>query len=174
MEKKSRAAGVALLGMLFALALALSVLEGFLPALVPVPGIKPGLSNIVVMYCVFLLGARQAFLLAVLKAGFVLLVRGGVSGCLSFCGGVASVAVMLLLLRVSRRRFSYAAIGMAGAVIHNLAQLAAASLILRTGGLMLWYLPALVLSGMVMGFFTASLLRALMPFFERHGRRPEG
>lgn len=69
------------LGLLFALALILSFLEGLLPP-VPFlpPGVKPGLSNIVTMYCLLYLGAGQALLLAVLKAGVACITRGITAG----------------------------------------------------------------------------------------------
>ena len=50
------------------------------------------------MYCLFCMGKREAFLLAGLKAFFVLLTRGLVGACLSLSGGLLSVAMMLLLL----------------------------------------------------------------------------
>ncbi|MEG1017881.1 MAG: Gx transporter family protein, partial [Oscillospiraceae bacterium] len=46
-----------MMGMLFALAIALSYLENMLPPIAgAVPGIKLGLSNIVTMYCLFIEG----------------------------------------------------------------------------------------------------------------------
>ena len=48
---------LALMGLLFALAMALSFLESLLPALPMLPpGIRLGLSNIVTMYALFVLG----------------------------------------------------------------------------------------------------------------------
>lgn len=162
MRIRGAAGGTAQMGLLFALAVALSALEGLLPSLVPVPGIKPGLSNVVTMYCVFALGARKAFTLAALKALFVLLVRGVSGALLSLTGGLLSVTVMVVLATCLDARLSYGAVSMAGAIAHNLGQLAAASLLLRLPALW-YYLPALAGSGVVMGLLTAALLRAVMP-----------
>ena len=90
-----RAARVARMGLLFALALALSFFESTLSGWIPVPGIKLGLSNIVTMYCLFCLGWREAYTLTALKSLFVLLVRGMVGAALSLSGGLLSVTVML-------------------------------------------------------------------------------
>ena len=89
----------ALLGMLFALAMALSFLESTLtPVLGLMPAIKIGLSNIVVMYALLMLGRRPAFLLVLLKAGFAFLVRGATAGFLSLCGGGLSFFTFCVLL----------------------------------------------------------------------------
>ena len=68
-QKQSPAVRVAYMGLLFALAMALSFLESLIP-LPPVypAGFKLGLSNIVTMYCLFFLGAKDAYLLATLKS----------------------------------------------------------------------------------------------------------
>ena len=167
MRKNNPAAQVAFMGLLFALAIALSVLESWLPAFIAVPGIKLGLSNIVVMYCVFLLGASGAFTLAVLKALFVLFTRGLIAAALSGAGGAASICVMLLLISMQKHTASYSLISMAGAVAHNMGQLALAALLLGTGRIMLYYLPVLFFSGLIMGMLTAVLLRAVMPYFSK-------
>ena len=93
--QKSRRA--AQLGMLFALAIALSFAESAIaPLLGLMPAIKLGLSNIVVMYALLGLGRKQAAALAVLKALFAFLTRGFTAGALSFLGGACSLAVMML------------------------------------------------------------------------------
>lgn len=59
---------IALSGLLFALAMALSFIEGTLVIPGLAPGMKLGLANIVVMYALFFMGARQALYLDLLKA----------------------------------------------------------------------------------------------------------
>ena len=67
---------IALSGLLFALAMALSFIEGTLVIPGLLPGMKLGLANIVVMYALFFMGPRQALVLDILKALFVFLVSG--------------------------------------------------------------------------------------------------
>lgn len=65
---------VALMGLLFALSVVLSFLEGTLTPLLGLPpGVKLGLANVVVMYALFFLGRGSAFTLVLLKSFFVLL-----------------------------------------------------------------------------------------------------
>lgn len=153
---------IALTGLMLALAIALSYLESLLPA-VGIPGVKLGLSNTVTMYCLFFLGPAPAFTVALLKSGFVLLTRGAIAGLLSVSGGLCSVAAMLGIIRL---KGSYGIASITGAIAHNLAQLAVVRLML--GSIYAWYyLPALVISGVVMGSITALVLKLVMPALER-------
>lgn len=83
------------------------------------PGVKLGLSNIVTMYCVFFLGWRQAYTLAVLKGSFALLTRGFTAACMSTAGGLVSVTVMLLLILPKKLDLSYTLISVLGSLGHN-------------------------------------------------------
>ncbi|MEA4911389.1 MAG: Gx transporter family protein [Oscillospiraceae bacterium] len=154
---------VAFMGLLVALAITLSYIEALVPSFIPVPGVKLGLSNIATMYCLFFVGAPSALLLAVLKSAFVLLTRGVTAGALSLAGGLLSVGVMALATALHA---SKGLASVAGAVFHNLGQLAAAYLLLRTATV-LYYAPVLILSGVVMGVLTASALRLLLPALQR-------
>lgn len=98
----SKTHSIALSGLLFALAMALSFIEGTLVIPGLLPGMKLGLANIVVMYALFFMGPKQALVLDILKALFVFLVSGWTAGFLSLCGGLLSLLVMWLLYYHSR------------------------------------------------------------------------
>lgn len=156
---------IALLGVLFALAIVLSIIEGFIPIPIPVPGVRLGLANIVVMFALFQLNKRDALGLTILKAGFVAVTRGAVAGALSFSGGLFALGIMALLLVALKEKTTYLLISIAGAVFHNIGQILAASVILE---IFLWpYLPVLLLSGIVTGFATSVLLKLTSPVFLR-------
>ena len=112
---------LALMGLLFALAMALSFLESLLPALPMLPpGIRLGLSNIVTMYALFVLGPVSGYTIAVLKSLFVLLTRGAVAAAMSASGGIASVTVMLLLSLLPGIRRQYLLLSVFGGAAHQL------------------------------------------------------
>jgi len=116
-----KARQTALLGMLFALSMALSFLESMLtPFLGLMPAMKLGLSNIVVMYAVLFLNRRSALYLVLLKALFALLTRGVTAGFLSLCGGALSLAVFCLLLALPFTITGYI-FSVSGALAHNCA-----------------------------------------------------
>ena len=160
---------IALSGLLFALAMALSFAESAIaPMLGLMPGVKIGLANIVVMYALFFMGAKQALSLALLKSFFVLLTRGVVAGFLSLCGGLLSLLVMWALFRLFGKHITYFILSVCGALAHNVGQLIGASIVLSSA-LALTYAPVLIISGLAMGFVTSSSLSALLPALGRMG-----
>lgn len=150
-------------GALSALALVLGYIETFIPLPVPVPGIKLGLGNIAVLCALMLLDVKSAFLVAVVKvlaAGFLfgnpLMMLYSAGGTLLACGG------MIALSRIPG--LSVVLIAIVGAMLHNVGQLAVASLILGTE--LVWYaLPVLliaaVLTGAVTGWAAQQAIRVL-------------
>ena len=167
-RKESKAHHVALSGLLFALAMALSFIEGSLVIPGLLPGMKLGLANIVVMYALFFMGARQALILDVLKALFVFLVSGATAGFLSLCGGLLSLLVMWLLYDCCPVRPTWFILSVCGALAHNIGQLLGASVILSTA-ISLYYAPVMLVLGLVMGMLTSVTLRALLPALGRLG-----
>ncbi|MFU0833820.1 MAG: putative membrane protein [Oscillospiraceae bacterium] len=155
-----------LTALLFAAALVMTIVEYQVPIPMPVPGIKLGLSNIVVMYSLFFLHKRDAIMLAVLKSLFVFLTRGFIAGLLSFSGGILSILVMILCMEIFREKISYLMISIVGAVFHNFGQIAVVSLLYTN--LLLWsYFPVLLVSAVITGSATSTLLRITLPALKR-------
>ena len=168
---------IALSGLLFALAMALSFIEGTFTIPGLLPGMKLGLANIVVMYALFFMGPRQALILDVLKALFVFLVSGFTAGFLSLCGGLLSLAVMWVLYYLLPVRPTWFILSVCGALAHNVGQLLGAGVIISSS-LSLYYAPVMLVLGLVMGALTSVTLRALLPAlgkmgFNTHENRPE-
>ena len=154
------------LALMLSMIFVLSALEGMFP---PLPyHMRFGLSNVVTMYALFFIGARAAFTLAGLKSLSVLLMRGFIAGLLSLSGGVLSLLVIALLAAVWRNA-SYFLLSVAGAITHNMAQLAAASW-LTSSSLLLSLFPVMILTGILAGSLTAALLRVVMPLFKTNSR----
>ena len=153
---------IALSGLLFALAMALSFIEGTLTIPGLLPGMKLGLANIVVMYALFFMGPRQALVLDVLKALFVFLVSGFTAGFLSLCGGLLSLLVMAVLYYVVPVRPTWFILSVCGALAHNVGQLLGAGVIISSS-LSLYYAPVMLVLGLVMGALTSITLKALLP-----------
>jgi Predicted membrane protein len=156
-----------LTALLFAMALILSIVESSMPPLiVSVPGVKFGLSNIVVMYALFFVGKKEAFIIATLKAFFVFITRSLVAALLSFCGGMLSILIMCFLIYIFKDKISYLLLSVNGAVFHNIGQFIAITVIYTN--LYLWvYLPVLLISGVLAGIATATLLKFIMPALKR-------
>lgn len=161
--------GLVLSGLLFAIAIVLSIAENSLPSIfIAVPGVKLGLSNIAVMYALFFLKKRQAFSIAILKAIFVFITRGLVAGFLSFSGGILSLIIMSMIIIVFKEKVSYLLISIVGAVAHNIGQIFAISVILTQ--VYIWaYLPVLLITGVLAGIATSTLLKFILPAFKKLG-----
>ncbi|NLW17078.1 MAG: Gx transporter family protein [Firmicutes bacterium] len=163
----STARRIVFLGIMIALALALHVAERALPLpVLPVPGVKLGLANIVTLTAIFILPLPEITLLVVGRTILATAFGGGLSSFLfSLTGGLFSMLVMYLLVHRASNWVSLPAISVVGAVFHNLGQLLVAALIVRTLGIFL-YLPLLLLSagltGLAVGFTTLVLLRSLL------------
>ena len=165
-KKTGPAWEAALMGMLFAMAMALSFAESMLPVLPMLPpGFKLGLSNIITMYALFMLGTRKGFTIAVMKSFFVLLTRAPMAAFMSLCGGLLSVVCMALCARVRWLRGDYMLLSVIGALAHNFGQLLAS--VAYTSTVMFYYLPVLVVSGVIMGVITGVVLRVVVPHINK-------
>lgn len=158
-----KARAVATLGILTAVALILGYLEQ-LVALSPVPGVKLGLSNTVLLYALYLLDARSAWLLMALKVTLTSLLFSGPFALLfSLAGGVASLAAMSLLRRV--RDVGIVGVSVVGAAVHNLAQLVVAAFLVETRAT-LSLLPILLLSALAAGVVTGAIAKTVFPLLK--------
>ena len=163
----SKTKQITLSALLFALAMALSFIEGSITFPGLLPGMKLGLANIVIMYALFFMGARQALFLDLLKALFVFLVTGPTAGFLSLCGGLLSLLVMWALYSLPRQP-TWFILSVCGALGHNIGQLIGAGFVLGSA-LSLYYAPVMLVLGLVMGGLTAMTLRAMLPALKRLG-----
>ena len=137
------------LALTISFALILSYIESRIPALVAIPGIKVGLANIAVIFALYKFGAKEAILVSILRILLVSMMFGSpVSMIYSIAGAVLSLGSMILLKRLTPLR--EVTISVVGGVMHNLGQIATASLMLSTN-VVAYYLPFLILSGTIAG-----------------------
>ena len=157
------------MSLMLELTIVLTTLESMLPPLpFAPPGIRLGLANVVTMYVLFFVGKKHAFLLIVLKSIFVMLTRGILAGVLSATGGVLSALVIVLLLLIPKRT-SYLLLSSAGAMAHNFGQIAAASIILSTNILAIYW-PLIIIFGVVLGCITGKVLEIVIPHLGKIGK----
>lgn len=136
-------------GMLIALAFIFSYLESLLPLQLPVPGMKLGLANIVVVMALYCWGEKEAFVLSAVRILLVSLTFGNMAAMIySLAGGALSLLMMIVVRRM--KWFDTVGVSIVGGVFHNVGQIVVAIVILETQKL-LYYLPVLVVSGVVTG-----------------------
>lgn len=158
---------LAVTGILGALALAFSFAEKFLIAALPLPmGVKPGFSNIIVMFACGSLGLIPSLSIAVIKAFFSMLLSGWISGIISLGGGLLSVLTMYAAIRLAKGRLSYTGISVLSSCMHNMGQLTVAAFISGTF-LFSGYAPVLLISGVIFGAVTGTIMNIILPYLNR-------
>jgi len=145
----SRTKTTAQYGLLVALALILSWVESLVPAFFAVPGMKLGLTNLVVVAALYLMGSKSALSINLLRVFLVSILFGNmISLAYSAAGGLLSGIVMILLKKSGR--FGIVSVSIAGGVAHNVGQILVAMALLGTKSLA-WYLLILWVSGLAAG-----------------------
>lgn len=140
---------VATIGMMIALAFVLNYVETLIPINIGIPGVKLGISNIVVIFSLYTLGSATAFFIAIIRIVLCGLTFGSISSMIySLAGGLLSYIIMFLLKKTDR--FSIYGISVAGGISHNFGQIIMAIIILQTK-LLIYYYPVLLLSGSIAG-----------------------
>ena len=151
-------------GVFLALALILGYVESLIPFYFGIPGVKLGLTNLVIVLFLYSCGAGQALLLScarVFLAGF--LFGNMYSIIYSLAGGVLSLAVMALMKRSGK--FSIAGVSIGGGIFHNVGQILVAMAVVENVSIA-YYLPVLLVSGVVTVFLigiAASEVRKRLP-----------
>jgi heptaprenyl diphosphate synthase len=152
-----------LLAFLTATACSIHVFESLVMRLLPLPFIRIGLSNIIVMYLLLKKQEWQAVVVAVSKS----LIGGAVTftlltpaTLLSLCGGLAAILAMLAAIKL-RIGFSEYGISVSGALAHNLTQLVLVQAVVLPGTRVFVLTPLLLVLALFSGMLTAWVLIAV-------------
>lgn len=139
----------AYLGLCLALALICSYVEALVPIPIGIPGVKLGLTNVVIVGILYLSNWRDAALVSfarVLLAGFFF---GSLYSILySLAGALLSLIVMVVIKRTEKLHLI--SVSAAGGIAHNVGQFLVAALVVENYRI-LYYLPVLFLVGMATG-----------------------
>jgi len=148
---------------LAAAAIGLTLAEAAIP--LPLPGVKPGLANIVTLVVLYRYGWRMAAWVAGLRIVAGALALGQFltpAFLLSLSGGVASLLLLALASRLPARWFGPVGLSLLAAFAHIGAQLLLVDTWLLPGtsilGLLPLFLSAAWITGLVNGFAAAHLL----------------
>ena len=164
-RNKLTARDVAYMGVLAALAVIMAYVEYRIPINIGIPGIKLGLSNIVIVFTLYFYGPLGAAAVALVKVLVMGLLFGNfISALYSLAGAALSLIVMIILKKTGK--FSCFAVSAAGGMFHNVGQILTAALILRSASVF-YLLPILMavgeLTGAVIGILAQLVLKRLKP-----------
>ena len=145
--------------LLITMAALLGYVESLFPPIVPVPGIKLGLANAVVMFVLYADSGKSAWTVSMLKVILCSVLFGTATSFIySLCGGALSLAVMLLAKRV--KIFSVSGVSSIGGIFHNLGQLVCAYFFVGKGAIL--YIPVLSVSGAVCGVLIGVMVQLIL------------
>jgi len=158
-------------GILISIALVLSLAEKWFPLglVVPLPGIKLGLANVVTMFALFYSGWKSAFIIAAIRSILASLFYGGIiSLALSLAGGLLALLIMVIMKKRYGKWFSLIGVSIGGAVAHNVGQVAMAALIMKSPAVF-YYLAVLLVTGVITGVLTGTVALYLFEKLRRIG-----
>lgn len=159
--KKSSVTELTLCAILISMALVLSYIERFIPLqmVIPLPGIKLGLANVVTLMALFFLGKKDAFTILILRCILGSIFGGGISGlAFSMTGGLFSMIIMCIFK--SFKGISIYGVSVLGAAAHNIGQILVA--VLWMGSVyVIGYLPYLLIVSVFTGMATGSVCRGV-------------
>lgn len=139
----------AFLSSMLTFALILSYIESLIPFPFGIPGMKLGLTNLLVVLILYRYSAQEALLVNVariLLSGF--LFGNGYAILYSLAGGILSLCFMTFLKRTGK--FSVLSISASGGVFHNLGQLFVAAVTVSNYRIA-YYAPILMVCGCLTG-----------------------
>ena len=151
-------------------ALIIFVVESLIPPVLPVPGFKLGLANAVTLAALYILGPAETFWILVTRIILGNLFTGQlISMIYSFSGGILCYTVTVVLKRFFKENTIWA-LGVVGAVFHNIGQVACASVILRNTS-MIYYGIILCAVACVTGSFTGLCAQYVIKEIKHHDKR---
>lgn len=155
------------LSLLSAFAIVIYIVEAQIPVLVPIPGVKLGLSNMVSLSTLLIFGPVEALIVVTLRIVLGSLLTGSISALFfSLAGGLVSNLGMIGLYLLFKKHISIWVISIMGAILHNIGQLFIAALIIQNMKIY-YYLPILLISGVITGFFVGIGSHFILQHFNR-------
>lgn len=153
-------------GLLIALAFLLSYIECLIPFPMLVPGMKVGLANIVIIFAMYVMNAKSAAILSLIRILLVSFTFGNLYSLMySVAGAVLSLLIMILLKKM--QSFSVIGVSLAGAVMHNIGQVIVAAVTIDSVDIM-YILPILtivaVVTGIVIGLVSSIVIKRLQTY----------
>ena len=141
------------LSMLTAAALIIFIVELRFPDILPVPGVKLGLANIITVYAVYRFSGKEVFLMVLTRVILGAVFSTNLSALIySLAGALLCLAGMLLLRKIIPVKYLWLC-SIIGAMLHNTGQMAVAVLVMRSAAIMAYY-PVLIAAGCIAGAFT--------------------
>lgn len=151
------------LGLMVAYSLVLYIIETYIPnPLIAIfPGAKLGLSNIITLISLMILGVKETCIILTVRIILSSIFAGPLSYLLFSVGG-AYLSLIGMYLSSKVKGFSIIGVSIIGAIGHNIGQLLVASIIVQNIN-MVGYLPFMLIASLVTGMFVGLVSKYCCP-----------
>lgn len=159
MNIRSATHRMSVLTMLAGMALIVNMIEPVFPIIVP--GVKFGLANVMGLIAFYLFGAKELFIVNVMRVIIASLLRGTLLGTgfwLAFVGTLMSSSFIVIFSRFTN--MSEIGLSSVSATFHNIGQIIVIAMITSTG-LIVTYLPIMLFMGVPTGIVTGYLVQSI-------------
>ena len=144
-----KAKKVILISLFVSVALIVSLLEYYIP--IPIPNVRLGLSNIIIINSILLFGFKETFFISFLKAILLVIILGNpISFIYNFLAGFTSIVTMYILNKFCSKYLSLIGISVLGSVSHVMVQILVSMVLLNTRTL-INFIPFLGIIGVFTG-----------------------
>lgn len=144
-----KAKKVILISLFVSVALIVSLLEYYIP--IPIPNVRLGLSNIIIINSILLFGFKETFFISFLKAILLVIILGNpISFIYNFSAGFTSIVTMYILNKFCSKYLSLIGISVLGSVSHVMVQILVSMVLLNTRTL-INFIPFLGIIGVFIG-----------------------
>lgn len=153
---------IALLGVLTAAAIVISIIESFIPS-IGIPGVKLGLANIVILIILYELGIIDAIVVNLLRVLLTASLRGTIFSMgflMSLTGAIFSLTIMIVFY-VLIRKFSIIGVSVIGSIFHVTGQVLIAMAFLGSAYVVL-YLPFIAISAIITGVLVGIVAQVII------------
>ena len=149
---------------LAAIAIALSIIEFFLPS--PIPGIKPGIANIIVLYTLVKFNLQTAVWVSLIRVFVSSILVGSLMSptfFLSLFGAISSLILLFIFQKLPKKYFYIISLGIIAAFGNILGQFLIARIWIiphdSIFNILQLFLISSLIFGMLSGFITNTLLK---------------
>ena len=148
---------------LSAIAIALSLVEFFFPS--PIPGVKPGIANIIILYTIFKFDLRMAIWVSIIRVFVTSIILGSFLSptfFLSLSGALFSLLLLIIFRNLSPKYFSLISFSLIASLAHIIGQFVIVRLWIIPHNGIFYLLPIFILSAFIFGLVNALVTNKLL------------
>ena len=148
---------------LSAIAIALSLVEFFFPS--PIPGVKPGIANIIILYTIFKFDLRMAIWVSIIRVFVTSIILGSFLSptfFLSLSGALFSLLLLIIFRNLSPKYFSLISFSLIASLAHIAGQFIIVRFWIIPHNGIFYLLPIFILSAFIFGLVNALVTSKLL------------